>query len=385
MSSARSSSVAPNEPRELRLPAIRLQQGADRFLYVFGVDGKELPSFATISRVHRDDDRQMQGYQRPEVQNHIAEIRRYIESPGAMIPNALVVAFDERVRFEAASDDAETVGYARSGTLIIPINEDLAEEEKPGWIVDGQQRTAAIREARVASFPVSVVGFIARDAAEQRAQFILVNATKPLSKSLIYELLPATDGSLPLHLLKKQLPSRVLERLNFDIDSPLAGLIQTPTTPGGVIKDNSILKALDSSISDGALYRYRDPATGDGDIDSMLVVVKAFWTAVELLFPSAWGLPARKSRLMHGAGVVSLSFLMDAIAEPFLVTETPDSEVLVDYFVRGLQVVAPLCHWTDGEWDFGEGIRRRWNDIQNVPRDVQALTSYLQYSYRQRA
>src|SRR5207248_1140087 len=75
---------------ELRLPAIEVRQGANRTLYTFAVDGKQLPSFATVSRVHRDDNAEIQGYQRPEVLSHIASIRRYLESSDPMIPNALV-------------------------------------------------------------------------------------------------------------------------------------------------------------------------------------------------------------------------------------------------------------------------------------------------------
>jgi DGQHR domain-containing protein len=366
--------------RELRVPALQIQQGPNRRLYLFGIDGKELPTFAAISRVHRDDGAQVQGYQRPEVLAHIAEIRRYLESEDPLVPNALVIAFDNRVRFEPSVTDSD-LSYSVPGTLVIPIEDDQPDEDKPGWIVDGQQRTAAIRDSRIDSFPVSVVGFIANGAAEQRAQFILVNATKPLPKSLIYELLPATEGSLPRQLARRQLPATVLERLNFDPDSPLCGMVQTPTTPEGVIKDNSMLRALENSITDGALYRFRDPETGDGSVDEMLSVLKPFWTAVELVFHQAWGLPPRKSRLMHGAGVVSLSFVMDAIAEPLL----DDSVPTIETYVHGLKVIEPVCHWSSGEWDFGEGVRRRWNEIQNTSRDVQLLTSHLLFEYRLRS
>ena len=362
---------------ELRLPAIEVRQGPNRKLYLFAVDGKRLPEFTTVSRVHRDDNTQVKGYQRPEVLRHITEIRRYIESANPLIPNALVIAFDNRVRFEP-STKAPATDYSVPGELVVPIDESEDDDRKPGWIVDGQQRTAAIREARVESFPISVVGFVTDDDAEQRAQFILVNSTKPLSKSLIYELLPATEGPLPSALVKRHLPSRLLERLNFDSDSPLMGMIQTPTTPDGVVKDNSILRTLESSISDGALYQFRDPMTGDGDIDAMLSVLKPYWNAVKQVFPDAWGLPSRKSRLMHGAGIVSLSYLMDAIAEPILL----DREVTTTDFVNGLRVIEPLCHWTSGEWDFGDGNVKRWNGLQNTSQDVQALTSFLLYEYR---
>ena len=92
----------------------------------------------------------------------------------------------------------------------------LDEEERPGWIVDGQQRAAAIRDARVDAFPIFVNAFITEEVAEQRAQFILVNSTKPLPKGLIHELLPATEAPLPLALHKKRLPALLLERLNYD-------------------------------------------------------------------------------------------------------------------------------------------------------------------------
>jgi DGQHR domain-containing protein len=364
----------------LTLPALEIRQGENRRLYLFGVDGKLLPDFATISRVHRDPAHQVSGYQRPEVLAHIAEIRRYLESKDPLVPNALVVAFDDRVTFTPTVPPDDST-YSVPGLLRIPVDPNLDDEDKPGWIVDGQQRTAAIRDARLDSFPVSVVGFIAESAEEQRAQFILVNATKPLPKNLIYELLPATDAALPGRLRRKQLPAQLIERLNFDSASPLEGMIQTATSPGGVIKDNSMLRALENSISDGALYRYRDPATGEGDVDAMLDVLKPFWRAVELVFPGAWDLPPRKSRLMHGAGIISLSFLMDTIAEPLLDDGPPPIEI----FIEKLKIIAPVCHWTAGDWDFGDGIIRHWNQIQNTPRDVQLLANHLLVEFRRRS
>jgi hypothetical protein len=38
------------------------------------------------------------------VLSHISEIRDYLESDNPMIPNAIVVAFDRRVRFEPLAD-----------------------------------------------------------------------------------------------------------------------------------------------------------------------------------------------------------------------------------------------------------------------------------------
>jgi DGQHR domain-containing protein len=364
---------------ELRVPALEVRQGPNRTLYSFAVDGKQLPRFTTVSRIHRDDSAQLGGYQRPEVLSHIAEIRRYVESDNPMIPNALVIAFDKRVHFEAIVT-LSAYSPARPGTLIIPIDDAWPDEDKPGWIVDGQQRSAAIREANIDSFPICITGFITDSDAEQRSQFILVNSTKPLPKGLIYELLPATQGTLPGFLQTRRLPAYLLERLNHDTDSPLRSMIHTPTTPDGVIKDNSILKMLENSISDGALYRFRKAGTGEGDIEAMLDVVKAFWTAVRGVFPDAWGLPPRRSRLMHGVGIVSLGFVMDAIADRYRRITAPS----VDEFAGDLAAIKDVCRWTHGYWQFGPQAQRKWNDLQNTPKDVNLLTNYLLFEYKAR-
>lgn len=361
--------------RELRVPALEIRQGPNRRLYTFAVDGKQLPLISTISRIKRGREKELIGYQRPEVLSHIASIKRYLESETPMIPNALVIAFDESVRFEPLEKRSGRPPVTRHGELIIPIR-DGADENKPGWIVDGQQRAAAIREARISSFPICVTGFITDSQEEQRAQFILVNSTKPLPKGLIYELLPSTEGRLPVALQLRQFPALLLQRLNLDADSPLQGMIRTPTTPEGLIKDNSVLRMLENSLSDGALYYFRNPRTGRGNANTMLRLVKTYWAAVQEVFTDAWGLPPRRSRLMHGVGIVAMGFLMDAIFE-----ELQSEEIGLEDFVEELGTVADFCAWTSGSWIL-KGSTRKWNELQNTPRDIQLLTvSLLDHYY----
>src|SRR4051812_46715151 len=149
---------------ELRLPTLEVQQSPGRTLYTFAVDGKQLPLFAAISRIRRGTDAAVEGYQRPEVLSHITSIRHYLESGSPLIPNAIVVAFDGRVRFEPGDVESSTT-YSRHGTLVIPVDETLDDVDRPGWIVDGQQRAAAIREADLAEFPICVTAFITDDEA----------------------------------------------------------------------------------------------------------------------------------------------------------------------------------------------------------------------------
>ncbi len=361
---------------EMHLPALAIRQSSDRTLYSFAVDGKKLPLFAAVSRVKRDAQHQVAGYQRAESLAHIRAIRRYLESDEAVLPNALVIAFDSRVRFESLSQTTED--GTMMGRIVIPVDESETDDEKPAWIVDGQQRTAAIRDADVDRFPVYVTAFITDSVMEQRSQFILVNSTKPLPKGLIHELLPVTPvADLPLALLKRRYPAQLLDRMNYDPDSPLNGRIRTPTTAEGTIKDNSILKMLSMSIEDGALYQWFDGDLGTGDMESMLTLLKRFWSAVASVFPAAWEAPPRRSRLVHGAGIVALGTLMDEMAyrlDPDIPTERD--------FEQSLQLITEYCAWTEGTWHFSEADHRRWNDVQNTPRDIKTLSDHLVRAYR---
>lgn len=371
-----------NGVQMLHLTALEIQQGPARRLYSFAIDGKQVPQFAAVSRVRRDEQKSLHGYQRPEVLAHVAAIRRYIESDGSpLLPNAIVVAFDDRVRFVPATPaGAAGPDYVRTGTLQVPISEQWEDADKPGFIVDGQQRCAAIRDADVEAFPICVTAFITGEHADQRSQFILVNSTKPLPKGLIHELLPTASGTLPTQLRIRQLPATVLERLNYDGQSPLRHMIQTPTNPGGVIKDNSVLRMLENSISDGVLYRFRGSDDSLPNVGLMFTVLANFWAAVRDVFgDDAWGKPPRKSRLMHGAGIIAMGFLMDAIADHHGTGEDlPDT----NDFAVALKAIKDDCHWTEGTWDLGDGVVRRWNDIQNTPRDIQRVTDFLLARYR---
>ncbi|MFC1482242.1 DGQHR domain-containing protein DpdB [Myxococcota bacterium] len=369
----------------LRVPAIEVEQTPNRRVYSFAIDGKMIHDFVAVSRIRRNGEAEIEGYQRPEVLSHIEQIKTYVESDDPVIPNALVVAFDNRVKFKPYPSGKKAKpgnkNISRAGELHIPVNPKQANDKKPGWLVDGQQRAAAIRNAKVTKFPICVTAFITDSAKEQRTQFILVNSTKPLPKGLIYELLPSTEGRLPSLLQRRKFPAYLVARLNNDEDSPLKGLIKTPTNGDGIIKDNSVLKMLENSLTDGALYRYRDPFTGEGDVEAMLELERSFWFAVNNVFAEAWGLPPRRSRLMHGAGIVSMGYLKDAITDRLRSSGAPTTEA----YKKDLLLIKEECRWTHGFWDFGPGEQMKWNEVQNTPRHIQLLSNYLLVVYRQAA
>jgi DGQHR domain-containing protein len=351
----------------VELPALALSQGPGRTIFAFGIDGKLVSQFATVSRAGRGDDGHLFGYQRPEVRKHIAEIKGYLESEAPMVPNALVFAFDARVTFQATAGGS---GPSRPGLLRIPVTE---EGEAPvAFIVDGQQRVAAIRDARVEAFPMFAIGFIAASDAEAREQFILVNSSKPLPRSLIHELLPAVDARMPTHFEGRKLPTQLVQLLNHHEDSPLHKAIATATNPGARIRDNSLIKFLENSLTDGVLYRIR-MVEGQGMLPLMQQVLFDYWRAVQATWPELWSLPPKRSRLLHGAGVVTLGFLMDAIADRRRDGPWPSQA----HFETHLAALKPYCRWNEGYWDFGPDLRRRWDELQNTSHDIQLLANHL--------
>jgi DGQHR domain-containing protein len=362
----------------LRLPAIETRQG-NRALYAFSVDGKLIDDFATVSRVARDG-KDLAGYQRPEQLAHIDEIRAYIESDGALLPNAIVIAFDRRVRFEPSTNGPKAPN-TRSGHLVVPVDKSLPSHKRAGFIVDGQQRVAAIRNAEVRGFPVYATAFIASGIHEQLEQFILVNSTKPLPKGLIYELLPRTAGVLPLALERRRLPAVLVTLLNEEPTSPLYHSIRTATNPEGRIKDNSLLRAFERSLSDGALHRFRGTSADEShDLEGMYRLSAAFFAAVREVFPEEWELPPKRSRLTHGAGIAALGSLMDEIAHRIGERRLPQKKD----FVTDLRLVAPACHWTSGRWELGSGSAVAWDDLQNTTSHIEALVKYFAVQYRRR-
>ena len=83
---------------------------------------------------------------------------------------------------------------------------------------------------------------------------------------------------------------------------------------------------------------------------------------------------------MHGAGIIGMGLVMDAIAEGYQPRQAPSYEV----FRQKLELLKDGCHWTEGFWNFSDGRQRKWNEVQNTPKDVQMLAMHLLTQYQQR-
>jgi DGQHR domain-containing protein len=354
--------------------ALRVTQTAEFPLYLFSLTAAEILQLADISRVARDQTGELIGYQRPEVRRHIQEIVDYLNSDQVIFPNPIILALSSAVRF-TQSRGKVCDGFATTGMLEIPLPG--TDEAKPGWIVDGQQRALALAQASRPDFPVPVNAFIADSVDVQRDQFLRINNTRPLPRGLVTELLPMVKTPLPPRLSLRQTPSALCDLLNRDPDSPFQGLIRRASSQGSyrrraVVADTSIVNMLHESLTSpaGCLFPYRNITSGETDFDGLWTALLLYWTAVRDTFPDAWGRPPTRSRLMHGAGIRAMGRLMDRV----LAAVNPRRPDAAEQVRADLANIAPHCRWTRGTWN---GLGLRWNEVQNVPRHINELSSLL--------
>ncbi len=366
--------MAKSKKERLMVRALRTHQGKSE-VYSFFLRGSDLTRIADISRIERDDENDsLKGFQRKEIREHVRSIVQYLDQLNVLFPNAITLAFSPEVKFTQSRgpQPAELANTAQAGTLSIPIR---AEGNRVGWIVDGQQRSIALAASRNTKLAVPVVAFVSDDIQVQREQFILMNKARPLPTRLINELLPETGTILlPRELASRRIPSELCNYLTRQEESPFHGLIKRLSAPDkgdAVITDTAIVKMIRNSINSplGALAPYKGAGDRPADLQAMFQTLCVYWRAVKEAFPTAWGLPPTKSRLMHSAGIEAMGFLMDKVFARHAGTKGEVQAIKSD-----LRKLAPFCAWTEGSW---EGSNLEWNEIQNTPKHIRALSDSL--------
>ena len=353
-----------------RIRAIKHIQG-DNEIYSLSIQGNEILNIASIDRIRRNDKGVLIGYQRIEISKHIKEITEYMNRADAILPNAIVMCFDEVVKFEEVSDG---MGY-----LIIPDN------NEHGWIVDGQQRATALynaEELKNKEFKVTVNAFISNNAQIQREQFMLVNNSKPLPKTLLNELMPNTVTALPKTMEERRLPNLLIQELNRNEHSVFFNRIKTHTCPDGYIAENSLLQCIKTAISDGFIYKFTANAVTkrkEHDIDSILHIINTYFTAVAELWSEDFNSKPKDTRLTHGIGFDTLFTILNYI-------EARISKDLLSYSKEDFRNILEKLNinWKKMLIPVDEDTNINIMNLQNNSRDKKFLSNYLVYHFLER-
>ena len=354
-------------PATLQVSALRVVQDRKHPLFMFVLSASQLAELTDVSRLGRTPEGELEGYQRGEVRRHVGAITEYLNSNKGFVlfPHALILALTKPVGFTAMNGAGKN-DSTQAGLLTIPLS---TKHGTSALLVDGQQRSLALAKARRRDFPVPVCAFQATDVDTQREQFLRVNSTHPLPRGLIAELIPNVKTTLPPRLASRQAPAVLCELLNRDPRSPFQGLIRRPSYAAAirrnaVVSDTALMKVLEESFSEasGALFPYRNLATGEVDTEGAAKVLIAFWNAVRATFPEAWGKPPRQSRLMHSAGLRAMGKLMDRA----MATANVSDPRLESRLKRELAPLKTQCAWTSGTWEALDGLD--WNGFRTYRR-----------------
>ena len=247
----------------IRVHALKMvQPGAELFTFV--MSSRELHEIAYVGVRQRGG--QADAYQRILSKKRCQDIGQFIQRPGALLPNNLIVALPAKARFEAAADSD------RSGTLIIP------RKPQSAWIVDGQHRLFGFKYAEGKDFPLIVTAFISKPVAFQAEVFRTINREqKGVNPSLVYDLLDLVKTND----FYDQRGHEIVKALNEEEDSPWLEQIKMIGTGPGLISQAAFMKRVKQLLKDVIYQEYEGP--------DQVLILKNFFNALKLLYPEAWG------------------------------------------------------------------------------------------------
>ena len=86
----------------LSVRALRTCQGPGNDVFTFFLPGREITKVADITRIERDDEHNLRGFQRRAIQSHVNSIVTFLDQGPVIFPNAIILALSPDVRFRQA-------------------------------------------------------------------------------------------------------------------------------------------------------------------------------------------------------------------------------------------------------------------------------------------
>ena len=247
-------------------------------------------SFADVLREAED-----QGYQRPIDVRHSREFRNYIEQVGA---TTIPLTFNLR----GQEGDGWRLAHSNDGeATVLAIR--IPELNTPAVLaqVDCQHRLGMMADSAISLTFQCFLGLTPR---EEMAVFSVINAkAKGLSPSLLdYH---ATKLIPDLETIRLEL--FIAKHLHDDPGSVWHGHVKLGGASTQGSKRRASLRGLQTATK-ALLQRRPFDAANELEAGDRYLVVRNFWSAVILVWPTAWTKP-RTHLLTKGVGVTALSLL----------------------------------------------------------------------------
>jgi len=308
---------------------LRIKQSAGETpLFLFSADAKTICKQVGVKRMTwQGGQYPPEGFQRPLDSKRVVQIAIYLNN-NRILPNALVVAFEKGcLTFDpllGLDKDPIQVGKITIHGKLKRVNGEthpFPEDERIGYVIDGQHRMKAIEASIVeeGTFPIVISAYCAVDTEFQLSQFYVLNQTVQISPSLLallrtmLRIVPAPKDA------RKQAIANVRELLQNKPGSPFE--------PGVYMKVSKILKrgnldvtvverTIDRAIARTSLkHKWNlDPSQiPDADFEYIAQSLFVFWKAVQETFPNYWGKKPKEQRLFSAIGLYTLIEFFDHV------------------------------------------------------------------------
>jgi DGQHR domain-containing protein len=263
-----------------------------------------------------------QGYQRPPERSRITSIGSYLikgiiqggSDGDGLFPTAVTLAARQPLRYNETERELriEAVPHLQ--------------------VIDGQHRIAGMRyaieekgEEQLRGYPIPCVIIETPDRITEMNQFRIINGTaKSVRTDLVNTILTATAAARGEDTVKAKdrwriVVTRVVDKLENDLDSPWAGLIMMPDKAGSPTgSDGKIIRATSFMTSLRPVYDWLkngnllEGKTIEDETELLFGIVASYWRALEEVVSEAFADPGEYV-IQKTPGIFSLHKLLSTL------------------------------------------------------------------------
>lgn len=303
------------------------QSSVQRDLFVFTVDGKTIADQLGVRRMkwHKGDFKS-EGFQRPLDLKRVDEIAAYL-GQNPTLPNALVVAFEPgTLNFESLPNQADK--YCQFGTITLKgkmakidgNDQPLPENDRIGYVIDGQHRLRAIEHSTLAKgeFNVVISAFHDVPTKFQLEQFYALNQTVPISAGQLALLRREIGYALPPKEAYKKAISDVCKTLQNYPESPFTPekYVGAPPVLRGPLNISVVERMIEYAIKVTMLrFKWHQDASQipPVNLDYVAKALYVYWKGVSEVFSDYWGKKQKDQRLFCAIGIYAMIRFFDIV------------------------------------------------------------------------
>jgi len=355
-----------------------------------------LRKICAIHRFHSPDKIKKLGVQRQKDEAWIKQLMSAFKSHKAELWSTAIIYFDDdKVDYVKLKDYDNN---KEIGIITIPYDGHVFDAEKPGWILDGQQRMWSLENiARRSEDPdsleligpvtIGIGEFKANDSKKNdfiRRTFTAANNTKNLPKNFRKDLMATLDEASQEMLTEKDkietFIASISEVLNIDKDSPFIDLIDManfglPQNQGELIARGAIYSMIKEILNYPGFYKDDLPiAREDYRFIFNIELIKDYFNAIKFTFLVEWDKPISESRIRSRLVITTFAKLIETILHISVAT-SPDRDN------RFRSITGELIKlWEDEQVSFDITSPIIYSKRNNL-RDIKELTKELKRKY----